>query len=73
VRLLAPLDELANSGDTGGTQQLPELGELLEVTVGPGADQVRPLAGTPAGLTAVAIAIGALGASVTASLHELPW
>jgi hypothetical protein len=73
VRLLAPLDEFADSGDTGGTQELPELGELLEVTVGPSADQIRPLAGTPAAMIAVAIAISALGASVAASLHELPW
>jgi hypothetical protein len=40
------LDHLPRLGDTGGPQQLTELGEVVGVVVRERSDQVRPLAGT---------------------------
>ena len=45
MRLLAPLDELADVGHAGGAQQLAQLGELGVLTVGQRGDHERALPG----------------------------
>ena len=45
MRLVAPLDQLADDGDAGGAQQLLE---LLEVPLGQRADDIRALLRAPA-------------------------
>ena len=47
MRVVAPLDHLADVGDAGGAQQLPQLGELLVLAVGQRRDHVGALAGPP--------------------------
>ena len=44
MRLVAPLDQLADDGDAGGAQQLLE---LVEIALGQRADDVRALLRAP--------------------------
>ena len=53
MRVIAPLDHLADAGDAGGLQQLAKLGELLLAAVGDHRDQVRALASAALGPLAV--------------------
>ena len=68
MRVLAALDELADAGDAGGSQQLPELGQLVLVAVRERRDQERALA--RAALRSLPVG-RRLRASVAGSLHTL--
>ncbi len=63
MRVVAPLDQLADAGDAGCLQQLAQLGELLVAAVGHDRDQERALAsatraGLPVGRRARSLAVG---------------
>lgn len=67
MRLFTALDELADAGDPGRSQQLPKLGQLVRVWIGKRCDQKRALARTA--LRSLPVARRLL-TSVAGSLHR---